>query len=299
MFLNRSHTLFYVVLVLLFASCVEHKNYIGKDPRNFRETIAYGLVKAVMDEEEESIVNEVSDKQVPIDFQEPHYGLTALHLAVLNNKIESVRVLLKLGADPNIASDSINSDGGNAVIYAAQFQYIDCKILELLLEYKGNPNSINKGVTSLGNNTHYPLRMSALSYASNISKQKVELLVSYGADVNYKYTDDNALSVCPLENAIILGEMDIVLFLLEHGANYDIDFSSKVERTRIGSVDILYRLRQCMFKIGSDEHKTKMRIVEFLRSRGLDYFKSEIPEYISNRIKQQYPNTWKEYMEVY
>lgn len=286
-------------VLLVFTSCRERSKYIGKDPRNFKETIAWRLAKLVMSEDENAIKYEILDKRVPIDFQEPHYGLTALQLAVLNNKKESVRILLELGADPNLISDSINSDGGNAIIYAAKYQSIDSKILKLLLEHGGDPNSTNRGVTTIGTNKHYPLRMSALSYACERAIGKVRMLVDYGANVNYKCNEDSSLCTYPIENAIILGKMDIVLFLLEHGAKFDIDFGTGIEHERIGRVDILYRLRQCMFEIGSDEYKTKMKIVEFLRCRGLDYFKSEVPEYIVKSIKQKYPKTWEEYIAIY
>ncbi|WP_343617513.1 ankyrin repeat domain-containing protein [Flavobacterium sp.] len=58
-------------------------------------------------------------------------------IAIYNNKYESVKTLLKLGADPNLHD---TYTGKTAVIVAAEND--DLKYLRLLLNYKGDPNSI-------------------------------------------------------------------------------------------------------------------------------------------------------------
>lgn len=42
-------------------------------------------------------------------------------------------------------------------------------------------------------------------------------------------------------------------------------------------VDILYKLRKCVYPIGSKEYTDKMKVVNFLKKKGLDYWKSPIP----------------------
>lgn len=46
-------------------------------------------------------------------------------------------------------------------------------------------------------------------------------------------------------------------------------------------------LRQCIYPLDSQEYKDKLKVVKFLKDRGLDYLKSPIPEYVIDDIKKQ------------
>lgn len=79
---------------------------------------------------------------------------------------------------------------------------------------------------------------------------------------------------------MIHDRMDILLYLLQKGANihtkfYEIDLNNLDHPTF--PVDILYKLRKCAYPLNSKRHQDKMRVVEFLKLKGLDYSNSLIP----------------------
>lgn len=91
-----------LLLSVLIASCDANRerHYIGMDYRNFNGTIAEKLAKAVIREDVEDIREELTANNIPVDYKEPNYGQTLLHIAVMNMKEKSVETLLDLGADP-------------------------------------------------------------------------------------------------------------------------------------------------------------------------------------------------------
>jgi hypothetical protein len=64
-------------------------------------------------------------------------------------------------------------------------------------------------------------------------------------------------------------------------------------------VSILGALRRSMPLLNSANHNAKMRVVEILRSKGYDYDKEPVPDYILDRIKKQYPRKWQSYLAKY
>lgn len=54
-----------------------------------------------------------------------------------------------------------------------------------------------------------------------------------------------------------------------------------------------------MFDLNSSEHKLKMEIVTILRDKGIEYNDIEIPEYIIQKSKAKYPNSWQSYLRRY
>ena len=58
-------------------------------------------------------------------------------------------------------------------------------------------------------------------------------------------------------------------------------------------------LRESFLDFRLDEYKYKMKIVDFLKSKGVDYRSTPIPEYIKKRAQEEYPKTWQEHLEKY
>lgn len=278
-----------LLLVLFLASCrnlpVNKEDLSGLDFRLFQGTIAWDLAKAVEDEDTARIQYEVKNKRIPVDFKESRWKQTLLMLAVSTNKVQSVRCLLKLGASPNEPEDSINDVGDNPVIVAAKYLAPSNKILKLLLKFGGNPNSTECGrkQDNLGN--WVPARNIALSEAVFTDFEKVRILVEAGANVNLQTeTDEGAV-----HSALVCKRMDVLLFLLEKGADYNM----KYERFNPDSpnptyyVDILHELRLCVFPLNSKEHKDKLKVIGFLKERGMDYWGSPIPDGVVGIIKKE------------
>ena len=242
----------------------------------YKHTPAWSLAKAVEDEDTTEISKQVLQMHISVDYRDPKYKQTLLMLATSTNKIESVKKLLELGANPNAHDDSTKYFGESAVLLACRFPRPSSKILALLLKYGGNPNSTACGVQENGLGEIVPMREFALSAAVFSSFEKVKLLVDAGANINYETTTES----CAIENCMIHGRMDIMLYLLQKGADYrrkftEIDLDKPDYFTF--EVDILYKLRKCVYPIGSKEYIDKMKVVNFLKKKGLDYWKSPIP----------------------
>ena len=249
---------------------------LGDDFRLYKHTPAWSLAKAVEDEDTTEISKQVLQMHISVDYRDPEYKQTLLMLATRTNKIESVKKLLELGANPNAHNDSTKYFGQSAVLLACRFTRPSSKMLALLLKYGGNPNSTACGVQENGLGEIVPIRDFALSAAVFSSFEKVKLLVDAGANINYATSTEN----CAIENCMIFDRMDIMLYLLQKGADYrrkftEIDLDKPDYPTF--EVDILYKLRKCVYPIGSKEYTDKMKVVNFLKKKGLDYWKSPIP----------------------
>ncbi|EKX97412.1 ankyrin repeat protein, partial [Hoylesella saccharolytica F0055] len=263
---------FYTILFffsLQLFSCrdipVNKDDLLGDDFRLFQGTVAWNLAKAVEDQNVTEIKRQVLSLKVPVDYKEEKWNQTLLMMAVSSNKIRSVKCLLALGASPNEHDDSVNSLGETPIIVAARFPSISPKILQLLLDYGGNPNSIECGKQKDNFGNWIPARDFALNEAVFTGFEKVKILVEAGADVNLQ-TETTAPGA--IYATIQHRRMDILLYLLEHGA----DYRRKFERIDWDNpehpsfyVDILYKLRFCVYPLDSKEHKDKLKVIDFLR----------------------------------
>ena len=291
---------FLLVLLWLFEDRnipVEKDSYLGWDVRRFQTTKAWNLAKAIDDHNIREMRRQVIDLKVPVDTRDRKKLFTPLMYAVFNNDIQSVKVLLELGADPNIPTDSISDKGDNSVIIASRYSDISIEILKLLLKYGGNPNSTECGRNYDMDGDWIPARSSALSCAVSISGEieKVKILVEAGANVN---NYDGDFQDTPLMDALLLDRMNIALYLLEHGADYNYKFRSCAPSSGGGSrdVDILYRLRQCIYPLDSQEYKDKLKVIKFLKDRGVDYRKSLVDVETKKMINNvMHFKTYKEY----
>lgn len=300
------------LLVLLSSACIDReapvdkKKLLGDDFRLFQGTIAWDLAKAVQDQDISRIKYEVETLGIPVDYKEKEFGGTLLMLAVRSNKKESVKALLELGASPNEPNDTIRNFGRNAVIFASRFSRPSPEILKMLLEYGGNPNSIERGVQQDNLGNWVPARHFALydAISSEGDFEKVRILVEAGADVNMQTEDtgESATIYC----TYLVGRMDVMLYLLEHGANYN----GKFEMTNCDPpsyttfyVDILYILRLCIYPLNSKQYKDKLKVIDFLKKKGMDYWKSPIPndaiEIIKRDIAPKNVEELQEYLKKY
>ena len=269
---------------------VSGDSFLGSDVRRFQTTKAWELAKAIEDNDLQEIKHQVIDLKVPVDTRDRINNFTPLMFAVFNNDIQSVKVLLELGADPNLSQDTLFDAGRNAVIIASNYIGVSSKILKLLLEYGGNPNSVERGRKVYGEGLWTETRCTALGAAIGVGCcgkydfEKVRILVEAGADVNLRTVD---FPVGVIESALVLDRMDIALYLLKHGADYKWRLEESDGEGNPYYEDILYRLRQSVFRLDSQQYKDKLKVIKFLKDRGLDYWKSPIPEYVIDDIKKQ------------
>jgi ankyrin len=126
-------------------------------------------------------------------------GITALHLAVMFDKVDIIKILLNNKADP----ESKTETSGNTPLHnAASFGNIE--IAKLLLKAGAN--------VDVNNNYGYTPLHNAASFG-NIEIAK--LLLKAGADVDV----NNNYGHTPLHDATNSRQINMVRYLLENGAN--------------------------------------------------------------------------------
>ena len=267
---------------------VDKSQLLGNDIRLYQNTPAWNLAKAVDAEDIVKIKQEVNDNKVNVDLKETRFGHTLLSMAVRNNKYESVKTLLELGADPNAADSYM---GTTPMIYATQND--DLKYLKLLLSFKGNPNSAESAPPIKGNIVRSTALVKSTDYTIINSLEKVKMLVEAGANVNF---DNDARTNSPLSNALTMGKMDVVLYLLQQGANYKREIYTTIDNEK---VYILEALKEKLFDLESEQYQQKLKVIEFLKTKGLDYDKEPIPLTTLEEIKNKYPDSWEDYIKRY
>lgn len=288
-----------IIQMVLFMSCgdrstlVDKSTLLGNDYRLFQATPVWNLAKAVQDENIEEIKRIAREEEVNIDYQDERFGNTLLMLTISNQQYKSCETLLDLGASPNKHD---NYDGSSAIIDAAGINETtddNTKFLKLLLKHGGDPNAIEEGERREGNTSrNTPLIMACGCPNKIVSPiEKVKILIDSGANINYK----NEFGTTALKMAYVQEHFDVVLYLLEKGADYNIPLFNRNGK----DVFIWDELRDVLFPLASKEHQQKMAVVEFLKQKGIDYRNLPIPNYIVKEVKETYPENWKEYLEKY
>ncbi len=270
---------------------VDKSKLLGNDYRLFQGTPAWALAKAVEDRDTSEIKRQVQEKGVKIDFQEPRFGNTLLMMAVVNSAYESAKILLKLGADPNLENAY---RGSTAMIDAANNDNPD--YLKLLLGHKGDPNAIEAAPIKDGDVARETALNKAISYKDINNLERVKCLVEAGANINYFNDGNPAYTDLPLADALKHNKMDVVLYLLQKGAKYKITMYRTVDGQ---DVYILQALRKSVLDLNSPEYQKKLEVIAFLKDKGLDYAKEPIPDYVLKDIKKKYPDSWQEYIKKY
>jgi hypothetical protein len=292
--MKKTILLIFVMAVVL--SCynrekiVDKTTLLGADYRLFQNTVVWELAKAVEDEDVPKIKYLVREKRLPVDFQEEIFGHTLLMMSIYREQKKSVKALLELGADPNKRDTYYGTSPIIIASWRIGFSSDDPYILKLLLQYGCNPNDEEVGERPKGNYT----RRTPLGEACWHSLEKVKLLVEAGADVNHtnEYNTTGAIKY-----AFAANRMDIVLYLLEHGADYErpILISTKDGKPYYICDELLF----CLYPLGSQKHKDKMKVKDFLLKHGVECCNSSIPDHLLKKIQEKYPDSWQEYIQKY
>lgn len=215
-------------------------------------------------------INFFEDEDVSHDSKVIEYlTMEPLNLAVQNNNVECVRLLLENGARPN------NRYFMGHEINLVPLENTEC--LLLLLQYGANPNVFNRGGLC-------PLMKACKEHQIEAAR----ILVNYGADINAQcpplFEQKSVLQIaiqsgniviinlllqkkarlgrnenykyCALHSAVLKGRADIVELLLKHKAIVD-------ERTEGGATAL-------MLACGTPEVKEREAIVEILIKYGAD-----------------------------
>ncbi|HEY8927569.1 MAG TPA: ankyrin repeat domain-containing protein [Mucilaginibacter sp.] len=253
--------------LLLLSGCLHNDTTVKKskllasDYRLFYGTPAEKLAKAVIEEDTMSIRMYSGKNGGFIDFREPAYGVTLLHIAIYQRKYASVKYLLEHGADPNRQD---NTAGESAVMEAADLgiarnglNTTDSRFLMMTLKHGGNPNSITKNDPHNKKQFHSTAlinacRCGALDY--------VRILIASGANVNLK-TEDGYSPLCA---AAIQGNPEIVRYLLGIGADFNQPLITTIDGKKVYLLNVVSDMN---FPKGSKDFQIKNEIVQFLKER--------------------------------
>jgi len=183
-------------------------------------------------------------------------GSTPLWTALERKKRYSYEALLECGADPNIILS-----GKRVVTHWAAIEE-DPWWLRLALEHGADPNLVNVG---RGRPNEGPPLSFAISLRGTL--ENVKLLVEHGADINKPLPC--GLDKChPLKSALSQNQLDVVLYLLNQGANYKAAECPGI--TFLEGVRDKHKDRDRWRKI-PEEYEKLDEIYSWLKSRGVDF----------------------------
>lgn len=249
------------------------------DRRNieiFNKTPAWGLVKAIDNDDIETIELIIQSDPSLLNYQEPTFGISPLQRAVGSRHYEATKMLLELGANPNLKSDI-----GDSPIYEALGDgwynptvEENPSMLNLLFKFGADPNIIyessnDDGVVDAIENKTSPL-IYAIAHSSG--GKKIQSLLEHGADINYK----TPLGTTPTVEALRMKNIEIAHLLIVDGHT---DISEPYYYYKIGTAEIdslnpkypIELLLNLVYKIPSREYTLKREIIQAFQNEGWDY----------------------------
>ncbi|WP_187289342.1 ankyrin repeat domain-containing protein [Treponema pedis] len=282
---------------------------------NFKGTQGYEIAKAVMHENVPKIKEICMENSGAMYVEDNEYHYTVLHWAVGLKKFKSVKALLEAGMNPNVQS----SVGGETPLFiATKNEDVDITFLKLLLDYGADPNI---GTTAVilpdmiqadGRSTpvfssfidgQTPLMTLPTLYipAKKANPAKAKFLIEKAhADINKKDINGSTAAI----RALRFSDIDMAYYLIVECKATVTDpyyFPESVrgrERKKIPQYPV-YALREWLYPLDSPEYKKKMDIVKEFEKQGVDYWNTSIPDSILTKIRDLYPDNWKEYSEKY
>lgn len=255
-------TLFFIFLSLVMISCVRNNdNMLGNDVRLFKHTPVWDVAKAI--EKGDSIAIRdllMGEPDSLLNYQEKKFGQSLLEWAIACDHYESAKVLLELGADPNVPSNE-----ASPMIEAAK---MGTDYVKLLLKYGGDANAVSRSEKF----QHWPTPL--IGAAGNY--ESVRILIEAGADPNYIHITKNGARCAALQYAAISCNMDVIRYLIiDIKVNTQRSFDTTINGD---SIYVVNYLRYCTYPLDSEEYRKKMEIVAFLKDQGMNYWETKVPQ---------------------
>lgn len=300
--------LFSALCVLISCSSQSNDSHMD-DRRNieiFNQTPAWRLVKAIDNDNIEAIKLIIQSDPSLLNYQEPTFGISPLQRAVGSRHYEAAKLLLELGANPNLKSDI-----GDSPIYEALGDgwynttvEENPSMLNLLLQFRADPNilyesSNDDGVVDVIENKTSPL-IYAIAHSSG--SKKIQSLLEHGADINYR----TPLGTTATVEALRMKNIEIAHLLIVDGHT---DISEPFYYYKIGTAEIdslnpkypIELLLNLVYEIPSHEYTLKREIIQVFQNAGWDYnsLKKNIPKHIREGIRKKHPDDLEEYINKY
>jgi hypothetical protein len=266
----------------------------GDNPDLFYGTPLYdaadamsGLIYFRNEEKIEKLIEEIPKEY--INYQEGNYGMTIGHFALTVSNLKAVRLLLDRGLNPNLMDKD-----GDAIIIDINGPFISrmpegLGTLKYMIKKGADVNIYSEKAFT-----------TPLIEAAKYNFENVKLLVNSGANPHFikeLFSEDHSYSnyISPLESALMYKRIEIVNYLI---FDQKVDFRTLKypmdSKFHPGEYEILHNLREMFFELNSKRYLEKMKLVAYLKTQGLDYWKTPIQERYKNN-----PNYTQDYLSKY
>ncbi|MBP5402884.1 MAG: ankyrin repeat domain-containing protein [Treponema sp.] len=302
--MKKTGFLISIMLSLLFCSCSNIKNLrlSYKAIRGFKDTPVFELAKAVMNQDTKKIRRIGIQNSELLYTEDSEYHYSVLHFAIYLQKYKSAEALLDIGMSANVQS---SSSGQTPLYIAAFYSEIDIKFMKLLVEHGADPDlGIKPAGKSLQAEGATPLMQLPTMHipSQKTNMEKAEYLIETGkADINKSDIDGNTAANEALQvQDVKMAEYFIVNLKADVTKPYyspDSVVLKGEEKSMHYPVNLLRNW--WIYPLDSEEYKIKMEIVKEFERQGVDYSATPIPDWVLEKIKRQYPDTWEEYIKVY
>jgi len=233
----------------------------GNDPALYYGTPLYEVANAIVKHDSAEVRRLL--KGIPlsvINIQDEKFLQPINLFAIGNENFDALKILTELGADPNLQSEN----GYSAMLKAAAATqlYDDNRYLKYLISNGGDVNAVSKAKNSMDR--------TPLIAASHYKFENVKLLIEAGADPHYAYSYNDSFNTKQSVLGVALGDrhIDIVNYLIfEQGVDYNIVIKSYGKGIKPRTI-VTY-LDEMNFPQGSEKYQQKMKLVNYLKERGV------------------------------
>ena len=250
----------------------------GNNPALYYGTPLYDLAKALSNDSflsnKEKIIKLVD--AVPkeyINFQEEKFGMTIGLFALWGNNKFVLPKLLDRGLNPNLRDKSED----NIIVHNIEYNKNPTErvmILKYMIKKGANVNLYSKMI-------YYKTPLMVASQGDDM--ESIKTLIAAGADPHFIEKSDPSDPFSSALNVALQGHIDVVNYLIfDQKVDFKIAKYSMDSKFHPGEYVILHNLREMIFKLNSKDYKEKMKLVSYLKTQGLDYWKTAIPDNIKN-----------------
>ena len=245
-----------IFIMCTFVACSQNRGP-GYQFDLFKNTPSWELAKAVEREDENKIIKILRKQNVDINFQEPKYGSTVLHLAIGNDKLLSTKILLENNANYNIHTLDKRT-AIHEVVRDIKSMKNSYKILELLIKYGAD---VNKLRVNPNNNDTLGYSVPLIDAINDFACSK--LLLDHGAEPYLKSGDTYLIWYLML----LMGDINDNIFVAKYMIVDKKMFVPNPIRYTMENepVDIFTQLNKLDFSKDLKRQKAKEEIIDYLR----------------------------------
>jgi hypothetical protein len=275
---------FFLLSLLLFAllspACAQpatpagppQEDLLGNNPRRFTGATR-PLGRAIAGQHPSTIRHLLQQHPDWLNRQDSVYGQTPLTFAVWNGWYRSAATLLELGANPN----QRNRDNGyTPLIEVIAGLHPSEQLVGLLLHHGADPNQ------TATNTRHTQFFTPLIAAASDGNLPLMRQLVAAGATAQVPVPEEGSLLLW----AGLAPRPAVVYYCV---AELHADAAQRLGTTVQGQpIHLVNLMREWIFPLGSPQHQEKMKLVDYLKTQGIDYRSTPIPAWRAERMTPEY-----------